>query len=224
MHLNSELIFQKYAVPFFNNVSRVLEIGPYGNPSAYQKIINNNSIEWQTLNLVNSTLDAMGNKDQLTVLTTDPYHYPIPDNHYDVVVSGNVMEHVSDIIAWYNELKRIVKPGGYIITVMPLSWPYHEAPGDCWRIYPDGFNSIFSTTGIKKILCEFESLEFKHCYPSLLADQYQLLPGRSIFWDKSKIQIDSYLKWNRVIRNIIFFRRFAVPVEVAYDTISIAQK
>ena len=117
MHLNSELILKKYAVPFFKPSAKALEIGPYGNPSAYQKIINDSSIEWQTLNLVNNTLDIMGNKDQLTAITTDPYHYPVPDNHYDLVVSGNVMVHVEDIFTWYDELKRIIKPGGAILLL-----------------------------------------------------------------------------------------------------------
>jgi SAM-dependent methyltransferase len=224
MHLNSELVFKKYAIPFFKPATRVLEIGPYGYPSAYQKIINDNSIEWQTLNLVNSTLDEMMNKDQLTVLANDPYHYPVPDDHYDIVVSGNVMEHVQDIIAWYKELKRIVKPGGHIITVMPLSWPYHEAPMDCWRIYPEGFNTIFETVGIEKVICVFETLEFEHCYPKRNKKNYPFIAGRSIYWGKSKTEVDSQLNWNEFIKKIPFLRRFAISIEVAFDTISIARK
>jgi hypothetical protein len=97
MHLNSELIFKKYATSFFKSGLKILEIGPYGNPSAYQKIINETNVEWHTLNVVNNTLDEMGNKETLNILSKDPYHYPVPDNHYDIIVSGNVMEHVEDI-------------------------------------------------------------------------------------------------------------------------------
>ena len=224
MHLNCKLIFKKHVVTFFKPGIKVLEIGPLGNPSEYQKIINDRSIEWQTLNLVNWTLDDMGNKDQLTVLTNDPYHYPVLDNTYDIVVSGSVMEHVEDIINWYQELKRIIKPGGYIITIVPVSWPYHEAPVDCWRIFPEGFKSIFSTVGLKKITCIFESLEFENCYPTLNKNNFEILPGRSIYWDKSKTQLNSQIRWNQLIRKIPFFRRLIIPIEAAFDTISIAQK
>ena len=224
MHLNSELIFKKHAVPFFKQGMKVLEIGPFGNPSAYQKIINDSSIEWQTLNLINSTLEDMGNKDQLTVLTNDPYHYPVPGDTYDIVVSGNVMEHVEEIIAWYHELKRITKPGGHVITVMPLSWPFHEAPVDCWRIYPDGFKTILAAAGLKNKISVFESLEFENSYPLLNKKGFELIPGKSIYSTKSKIHVDSQIRWSRVVRSIPYFRRFIIPIEVAFDTISIAEK
>ena len=224
MHLNSELIFKKYATSFFKSEIRVLEIGPHGSPSAYQKIIDNSLIEWETLNLVNSTLEEMGNKDRLTILSNDPYHYPVPDNHYNIVLSGNVMEHVEDINRWYKELRRIVEPGGHIITVIPLSWPYHEAPIDCWRIYPSGFNSVITEAGLNKKICIFESLEFEYCYPKHPINKFQILPGRSIYWDKSKKQVNSQIKWNLFVRNIPFLRRFIIPIEIAYDTISISQK
>lgn len=224
MHLNSELIFQKYAIQFFKSGIKVLEVGPYKYPSVYQKIVNDQSIKWHSLNLDNSTLEEMENRDTLTILTNDPYHYPIPENCYDIVLSGNVMEHVEDICEWYRELKRIVKPGGYIITILPLSWPYHEAPVDCWRIYPDGFKKILSLTGLKQIICVFESLEFAYCYPDLKEHKINFLPGRSIYWDKSKRLVNSQIKWNIVVRNIPFLRRFIIPIEIAYDTISIAQK
>ncbi len=224
MHLNCQLIFKKYALPFFKSGTKVLEIGPLNSPSAYQKIINDQSIEWQTLNLINWTLDDMKNKDRLTIITNDPYHYPVPDNTYDIVISGSVMEHVEDIINWYRELKRIIKQGGYIITILPVSWPYHEAPVDCWRIFPDGFNNIFSTVELKKIICIFDSFEFEACYPSLNKVNFEIIPGRSIYWAKSKTQVNSQLRWNQLMRRIPFFRRFIIPIEVAYDTISIAQK
>lgn len=224
MHLNSELIFKKYASPFFKSGMKVLEIGPYGSPSAYQTIVNNNSIEWHTLNLANSTLDEMGNKDKLTIITNDPYHYPIADNNYDIVLSGNVMEHVQDIMTWFGELKRIIRPGGLIIVVMPLSWPYHEAPVDCWRIYPEGFKSLLASHGLLPEICLFESLEFQVSYPEIKNGSIPLIPGRSIFWDKSKLQVDSQIKWNRLVHNIPFLRRFIIPIEIAYDTITVAVK
>ena len=36
----------------------------------------------------------------------------------------------------------IISPNGYIITINPVSWKYHEAPVDCWRIYPEGMKTI----------------------------------------------------------------------------------
>ena len=63
MHLNSELLFKKYARVIFKPGIKILEIGPFDNPSAYKKIVNDMSIEWHTLNLENKTLFTCDSKD-----------------------------------------------------------------------------------------------------------------------------------------------------------------
>ena len=54
--------------------------------------------------------------------------YPIESDVADVVVAVNVMEHVRKPWIWMREITRICKPGGYVITINPVSWPYHEDP------------------------------------------------------------------------------------------------
>jgi SAM-dependent methyltransferase len=224
MHLNSELIFKKYALPFFKEGMKVLEVGPYGHPSAYQKIINNSSIEWQTLNLQNDTLEEMNNKEALSIIATDPYAYPVASQTYDLVLSGNVMEHVEDIHKWYTELVRILRPGGFIVTVMPWSWPYHKAPLDCWRIYPDGFNSFVETFDLDILVSVCESLEFDHLYPRIQKQGIQFIPGRSIYWEKTPTQVNTQIRWTKLVKDLPFFRRLVIPIEVAYDTLHISKK
>ena len=41
------------------------------------------------------------------------------------------------------EVARVVKPDGLVITIAPVSWPYHAAPIDCWRVYPAGLNALW---------------------------------------------------------------------------------
>ena len=70
------------------------------------------------------------------------------------------MEHVSRIWLWIKELERITKPGGKIILISPISWPYHEAPIDCWRIYPEGMKALINDfTNLNILLCNQETLE-----------------------------------------------------------------
>jgi len=61
----------------------------------------------------------------------------LPDNHYDVVILSHLLEHVENPDVTVRELYRIIKPGGYLYTVMPdhdgddrkalgsLWWGYH---------------------------------------------------------------------------------------------------
>ena len=122
MHLNSELIFQKYATKYFSSGQRVLEIGPNGFPSYFRKMIDIGGIEWHTLDIGSAHIEG-GEKNPLHILSTSEYKYPIVEDTYDIVLSGQVMEHVKKIWTWVEELKRITRSGGIIITIVPVSWP-----------------------------------------------------------------------------------------------------
>ncbi len=50
---------------------------------------------------------------------------PFPDEHFDLVVSNQVMEHVDDLDAVLKEISRVLKPGGEVLSLFP--------PGDVWR-------------------------------------------------------------------------------------------
>ena len=49
----------------------------------------------------------------------DSYTTPFPDNHFDVVTSFQVIEHVKDVERYLCELRRVLKPGGTIIITTP---------------------------------------------------------------------------------------------------------
>ena len=46
-----------------------------------------------------------------------------------------------------------------MITIAPVSWPYHEDPVDCWRIYPDGLRALYDEVGLRTELALCEGLE-----------------------------------------------------------------
>lgn len=148
MHLNSELLFTKYAKEYFKPGMRVLEVGPNTLPSKYRTLVGDKTIQWETIGL--TTTRHKG----LTYRTNDGYTYPTPDNYFDIVLSGQVLEHVPKIWVWMRELSRIAR--GYVITINPVSWEYHEAPVDCWRVYPDGMKALYDDAGLKVILSVFE--------------------------------------------------------------------
>src|SRR5690242_15319355 len=120
MHANSKLLFSKYAVSLFQPGMRVLEIGPDRVPSSYRAMVPAEKLQWDTLDIVNSP--------SLTYPNSELYRFPIPNDFYDVVLSGQVIEHVARIWRWMRELARVAKPGGIVLTINPVSWPYHEHP------------------------------------------------------------------------------------------------
>lgn len=223
MHLNSELIFKKHVLPYFGNNCRVLEIAPASSPSRYHDLVNNPAIQWDTIDFISTEyIDADAVKS-LTYELKSPYSFPLPDESYDIILSGQVLEHVEKIWVWMKELKRVVKKGGLIITINPVSWPYHEAPVDCWRVYPSGINALAEEAGLKVELAKFESVE-KEQFLEKDPGSYTI-PGRSYAYCYSTKKLSVILKWNKFIRNIPkagFFLQ--IPVEVAYDNISVLKR
>jgi SAM-dependent methyltransferase len=67
----------------------------------------------------------------------DPYQYPFPDAHFDMMVSTSCFEH--DPMFWltFLEMLRVVRDDGIIYINAPSSGSYHTHPWDNWRFYPD---------------------------------------------------------------------------------------
>jgi SAM-dependent methyltransferase len=210
MHPNSALLFHKYALPLFTAGTRVLEVGPDGNPSTYRQQITT-PVTWSTADLA-SQVDAggerlwgIGSATELTFPMRSEYDIPAPDAAFDIVVSGQVIEHVRKPWIWMKELARVCARGGVVVTVNPVSWPYHEAPVDCWRIYPDGMRALCEEAGLNVELTRCDSLE-----------------DRPLSWFPGK----SY-NAGRGPRGRMLNRAKALvgwPLPIAFDTITIARK
>ena len=87
------------------------------------------------------------------------YHILAPDATFDIVYSLNCLEHVRQPWTWITELARLLRPGGTLIIVTPVSWQEHRSPYDCWRVFPDGARALFEMAGIEPLLVKMETLD-----------------------------------------------------------------
>ncbi|NBO54875.1 MAG: methyltransferase domain-containing protein [Actinobacteria bacterium] len=84
--------------------------------------------------------------------TTDPYDWSVIDSEsMDVVISGQVFEHIPFFWVSIFEIMRIIKPGGLACLIAPSSGGVHKFPVDCWRFYEDGFIALASYVGAEVI-------------------------------------------------------------------------
>jgi SAM-dependent methyltransferase len=201
VHKNSMLLFERFALNVFSPTLRVLEIGPDRSPSTYQILARGQYGAWDTLDL------AWRRDIPLTHKATREYEFPLPDDSYDIVLSGQVIEHVGKIWLWMRELARICKPGGHVITINPVSWHYHEAPMDCWRIYPEGMKALSEDAGLDVVVSHWGSEELRR------------LESRSpIFFRRQQV----WQRMSGIMGMVKVVLKFAP--ECAYDTITVARK
>ena len=84
------------------------------------------------------------------VVLSDPYHWKeLDSNTFDVVISGQALEHIEFFWLAMLEIHRILKPGGICCLIAPSRGPEHRYPVDCWRFYPDGFRALARYGGLQ---------------------------------------------------------------------------
>ena len=80
-----------------------------------------------------------------------------PNDTFDVVIAVEVLEHIPDPEIGLSEAMRVLKPGGYLITALPVQLPLlmHLYDFDS----PDEVLALYKKVGLKVV--DFETKEFQ---------------------------------------------------------------
>lgn len=90
-------------------------------------------------------LEAGKNVDIMGWENIKPYYY-------DVVISGQCLEHVERPWDWIGFVKSVVKQSsGLICIIVPHVQKEHKYPIDCWRVFPDGIRALFDYANIRTL-------------------------------------------------------------------------
>ena len=81
----------------------------------------------------------------------EPYRMQEEGDAYDLVLSGQCLEHVELPHRLVCEMARMCRPGGWLIVTAPWQWHYHPHPIDCWRILPDGMRALIRSSGLEPL-------------------------------------------------------------------------
>jgi len=80
----------------------------------------------------------------------DAHCLPFKDASVDMVLFKNVIEHIRNPDTAMKEIKRVLKPGGYLYIKLPFLQPFHAVPDDFQR---------HSWEGMKELLKEYKELD-----------------------------------------------------------------
>ncbi|MDD4478561.1 MAG: class I SAM-dependent methyltransferase [Mesotoga sp.] len=120
---------------------RVLDVGSMDVNGSYKPLFQDH--DYQGLDI------APG--PNVDIVAPDPYDWPIEDNSFDVVISGQCLEHVEYPWRTVEEIARVLKPGGMCCIIAPSNGPEHRYPIDCYRYMPDGMKAMAKDAGLKVV-------------------------------------------------------------------------
>lgn len=72
---------------------------------------------------------------------TEPYRIPVASDSQDIVITGQVFEHVPFPFASMLEIARVLRTGGYLFMTVPSRGHFHSTY-DLWRFYPDSMRAF----------------------------------------------------------------------------------
>lgn len=136
--INMRKLFDKYVTSeFVGNECKILDFGGTnikGGGTYYELVDTNKKIKYYGVDLQAGP--------GVSIILDDPYKVPLEDNHADVVISGQMFEHCEFFWLSFSEMVRVVRPGGYIFLIAPMTGKVHRYPVDCWRFYPDAYAAL----------------------------------------------------------------------------------
>jgi SAM-dependent methyltransferase len=132
---------------------------------------------------------------------------PFAANTFDTVVSTEVLEHVPDPLQAMREMRRVLKPGGFLILSTPMYWPRHEVPYDFFRYPYDGILHLVKESGLQltKLLNRGRSYAFlgqalQHVHP-VAARPANWLINQFFLWCDRRLKHDTLtMGWTLVAR------------------------
>lgn len=107
-------------------------------------------------------LDVSLNEAKRPDVCGDSLRLPFTDASFDTVLCTQVVEHVRNPFTMFEEISRILGPGGCLIMTAPQAWPLHEEPHDFFRYTKYGLTVLAEEAG-------FDVVTVRERYGSLAA-------------------------------------------------------
>lgn len=96
---------------------------------------------------------------------------PFANAEFDTIILSDVLEHIAEPRALWEEMARLLAPGGRIILNVPFFYCLHECPHDYYRYTAFALRRFAEKAGLSVLLCQatggsvevFADMLAKHC-------------------------------------------------------------
>lgn len=163
MHKNSMDIMSKFVTSYLDNNNKlsILDVGSrdvYAEKGIkFQKKLKHTNYKhlFNNPNWTYTGLDIASGPNVDLVVDTDYKWQNVGDEQYDILISGQCLEHVEMPWRLVHQLERVCKKGGIIAVIAPFYCKAHRHPVDCWRYLPDGMRALFTKeVNFKELECD----------------------------------------------------------------------
>ena len=147
---NMKIIREKY-LGYLNKIKnpKIIDVGGlYDVPhKTYLRLFEDiPGIQWVVCDVVKHP--------SVDVVMPGPFILPFEDESFDLVVSGQMLEHCLNPYKSVAEMKRVLKTGSCLALTAPSAGPRH-ADYDAWRFYEDAFKFIAEDVGGIKVIADW---------------------------------------------------------------------
>lgn len=119
----------------------VLDIGSCDQNGTYKELFQDVKVCYMGLDM------SIG--PNVDIVPKDIYTWnEIKSETYDLVISGQVFEHIEYPWMTMKEIERILRPSGLCIIIAPNAGIEHKAPLDCYRFFADGLKALAKWAGL----------------------------------------------------------------------------
>ena len=147
---NMKIIRKKY-LQYMDTIEhpKVLDVGglfDVPHKTYFRHFENIPNIDWTVCDIVKH--------HSVDVVMPGPFTMPFPDETFDLVVSGQMLEHCLNPFKSVAEMKRVLKTGCRMALAAPSAGPRHD-PRDGWRFYEDAFKFIAEDIGGIRVIADW---------------------------------------------------------------------
>lgn len=102
----------------------------------------------------------------------------IEDATFDIILAEQVLEHVPYPYRAVRNMRRMLRPRGYLLLTLPFMLRLHEGPLDCTRWSPDGLRFFLEECGFDRTQMLVESWGNRACVVANFDDWPDYDPAR----------------------------------------------
>lgn len=113
----------------------ILDVGSFDVNGSYKPLFKFPSWKYVGLDITKGP--------NVDIVISDLYNWKeVATESFDVVVSGQALEHIEFIWLTMCEIQRVMKRNALCCLICPSTGPVHKYPIDCWRIQEDGMRAL----------------------------------------------------------------------------------